>query len=73
MTEMIALESQPFSVVDDPGFTHLVHQLEPLYSLSSGKYVMVQILLQFNSEKAAVKKQLAGIHFLVSQLLLSTS
>ena len=65
MTETIALESQPFSVMDDPGFTRLVHQLEPQYSLPSGKYVMVQILLRFNSDvKAAVLKQLASIRFI---------
>ena len=35
VTEMIALDSQPFSLVDDPGFTRLVHELEPRYSLPS--------------------------------------
>jgi len=35
MNEMIELESQPFSVVDDPGFTRLVHQIESQYSLPS--------------------------------------
>ena len=29
VTEMIALDSQPFSMMDDPGFTRLVRELEP--------------------------------------------
>jgi len=37
MTKMIELESQPFSAVDDPGFTRLVHQIESQYSLPSKK------------------------------------
>ena len=64
VTEMIALDSQPFSLVDDPGFTHLVHELEPRYSLPSRKYVTENILPQIDNEvKAAVKQQLAGIRF----------
>ena len=37
VTEIIALDSQPFSMVDDPGFTRLVCELEPRYSLPSRK------------------------------------
>ena len=61
---MIALDSQPFSMVDDPGLTRLVRELEPQYSLPSTKYVTEKILPQIHSKvKAAVKKQLAGVRF----------
>jgi len=33
--EMIAIDCQPFSVVEDVGFTRLLKQLEPRYSLPS--------------------------------------
>ena len=35
---MIALDSQPFSIVEDRGFTRLVRELEPRCSLPSRKY-----------------------------------
>ena len=64
ITEMIALDSQPFSMVDDPGFTQLVRELEPRYSLPSRKYVTEKTLPRIHSMvKAAVKKQLAGVRF----------
>ena len=58
---MIALDSQPFTIVKDPGFTRLVRELEPRYSLPSKKYVTEKILPKV---KAAVNKQLAGVCFL---------
>ena len=63
MTEMIALDSQPFSMVDDPGFTQLVRELEPRYSLPSRKHVTEKTLPRmYSMVKAAVKKQLADVH-----------
>ena len=51
-------------MVDDPGLTRLVRELEPQYSLPSTKYVTEKILPQIHSKvKAAVKKQLAGVRF----------
>ena len=44
VTEMIVLDSQPFSIVEDPGFIRLVRELEPRYSLPSRKYVTEKIL-----------------------------
>ena len=36
--EMIALDNQPFSIVDDLGFKNLVRVLEPRYNLPSYPY-----------------------------------
>ena len=36
--EMIALDNQPFSIVDDLGFKNLVRVLEPRYNLPSHRY-----------------------------------
>ena len=38
VAEMIALDNQPFSVVDNTGFERLVHLLEPRYKLPSRRY-----------------------------------
>ena len=37
--EMIALDGQPISVVEDPGFINLVKTLEPRHKISSRKYL----------------------------------
>ena len=36
---MIALDNQPFSIVDNTGFKSLVHMLEPRYKLPSRRYL----------------------------------
>ena len=36
---MIALDNQPFSLVEDIGFQRLIQHLEPRYSLPSRKYI----------------------------------
>ena len=36
--ELIAVDNQPFSIVDDIGFTRLIHHLEPRYKLPSRRY-----------------------------------
>ena len=38
VAEMIALDNQPFSIVDDLGFKNLVRVLEPRYNLPSCRY-----------------------------------
>ena len=45
VTEMMALDSQPFSLVDDPGCTRLVHELEPRYSLPSTSHKLFYLKL----------------------------
>ena len=42
--EMIALDFQPISIVEDVGFKRLVNILEPRYNLSSRKYVTETVL-----------------------------
>ena len=44
VAEMIALDTQPFSVVEDVGFVRLVKTLEPRYTLPSRKYLVEKIL-----------------------------
>ena len=36
--EMIALDDQPFSIVEDRGFRRLIENIEPRYSMSSRRY-----------------------------------
>ena len=38
IAEMIALDCQPYSVVDDIGFRALIHALEPRYNVPSRRY-----------------------------------
>lgn len=42
--EMIAIDTQPFSIVENDGFTKLVNTLEPRYSLPSRKYITDTVL-----------------------------
>ena len=42
--EMIALDYQPFSIVDDVGFNHLLQVLEQRYKTPSRKYFTETIL-----------------------------
>ena len=41
---MVALDSQPFSVVEDSGFVSLLKEIEPRYTIPSRKYVTETIL-----------------------------
>ena len=47
--EMIALDCQPFFLVDDVGFVRLVNALEPRYKMVSRKYITETILPQIHS------------------------
>ena len=42
--EIIALDNQPFSLVEDIGFVRLLQVLEPRYTLPSRKYLIAKIL-----------------------------
>jgi len=42
--EMIAIDTQPFSVVENKGFINLLSALEPRYSLPSRKYMTETVL-----------------------------
>ena len=43
LVEMIAVDCQPFSIVDDAGFQRLIHSLEPRYKIPSRKYIAEKI------------------------------
>ena len=60
--EMIALDSQPLSVVDDKGFVSLLNTLEPRYVIPSKKYITETVLPRIHDGiKANVKMELTGI------------
>ena len=42
--EMIAIDTQPFSIVENEGFTNLLKALEPRYSLPSRRYMTETVL-----------------------------
>ena len=63
---MIALDSQPLSVVDDKGFVSLLNTLEPRYVIPSRKYVTETVLPHIHDGiKANVKMELNGLALLV--------
>ena len=43
LVEMIAVDCQPFLIVDDAGFQRLIHSLEPRYKIPSRKYIAENI------------------------------
>ena len=54
---MIALDSQPISIVDDVGFCRLLSLLEPRYTIPSRKYISEKIIPQvFEDVKDAVSQ-----------------
>ena len=63
--EMIALNNQPFSLVEDIGFVQLLQVLEPRYSVPSRKYLVEKILPVVHDEVMSwVKYEIQGvIHF----------
>ena len=48
--EMIALDNQPLSLVEDIGFVRLLQVLEPRYSLPSRKYFVEKLLPAVHDE-----------------------
>ena len=63
IAEMIAVDLQPFSVVEDPGFCRLMKELEPRYSLPSRRYFSDVIIPSIH----------VNVNHLVTQLLSSTN
>ena len=55
--EMIALDVQPFSIVEDIGFNRLMHLLKPNYEIPSRKYFTTNIIPELHS-KVMAKVQL---------------
>ena len=50
--EMIAVDSQPFSVIEDIGFIRLISTLEPRYTLPSRQYMTSKILPEIHQNVA---------------------
>ena len=58
VVEMIALDSQPFSVVEDVGFIRFITALEPRYSLLSRQYLTSKVLPKICNETVRRVQQL---------------
>ena len=62
IVEMMALDFQPLSIVDDKGFSSLVKLLEPRYVLPSRRYMSNNVLPQvYNGIEKEVRAELSGI------------
>ena len=62
--EMIALDNQPFSVVEDPGFIRLVSVLEPRYVIPSRKYLVDKVLPTVHSDVTSwVKNEIETVSY----------
>jgi hypothetical protein len=59
--EMIALDTQPFSIVEDIGFKRLMHLVKPSYQLPSRKYFTTNIIPDMHT------KIMAKIHQTVNR------
>ena len=64
LVEMVALDSQPFSVVEDSGFVSLLKEIEPRYTIPSRKYItkttLPRIVKGFTDE---VRKELQCVEW----------
>jgi len=62
--EMIAVDNQPFSLVEDFGFARLLHMLELRYHLPSRKYFVKKLLPLVHDEvKTRVKAEIGSVTF----------
>lgn len=60
--EMIALDYQPFSIVDDVGFVRLLHSLEPRYVTPSRRYVTETVMPKiYETVRKQVEVEIAGV------------
>ena len=63
--EMICLDLQPYCIVEDKGFTRLLKNLAPKYTIPSEKHFStIVILLMYETIKAKVKYELDQADFL---------
>ena len=61
---MMALDCQPFSVVEDQGFVHLLNHLQPRYQLPGHKYFSSTMIPQlYDSCKKTVQKIIEAHNF----------
>ena len=58
---MIAMDNQPYSIVEDQGFIELLAELEPRYVIPSTKYFNETMLLQsYGILKQKITKELSN-------------
>ncbi|XP_065680644.1 zinc finger BED domain-containing protein 4-like [Hydra vulgaris] len=63
--EMICLDLQPYCIVEDKGFTRLLKNLAPNYTIPSRKYFSTKVIpLMYETIKAKVKYELDQADFL---------
>ena len=61
---MIALDAHPFSMVEDQGFTCLIKELKPRYTLPSRKYFTENVVTKiYESLKEEVSKAVSGVEY----------
>ena len=59
--EMIALDNQPFLIVEDEGFKNLLYALEPRYDIPSRRYITETVMPKILAGiKLEVQKELVG-------------
>ena len=59
IAEIIAMDSQPFSIVEDIGFLRLLSNVCPLYTVPSRKYFVEKIIPEiFSAIKAQLMKDI---------------
>ncbi len=62
---MVALDNQPFSIVEDSGFKALIKSLEPRYSLPSRRYITETVIPIITEEiTVKVEAELAQVQYL---------
>ena len=55
---MIALDLQPFSIVEDGGFVRLIQQLEPRYKLPSRRYITQSVIPHISTGMTMVVRRM---------------
>ena len=62
IAEMIALDYQPISLVDDVGFSRLISALEPHYAMPSRRYITETIMPKlYENCKKGVESEIKGV------------
>ena len=66
VAELIAVDNQPFSVVDDIGFNRLIHHLEPRYKLPSRWYFSETLIPSIYDKLKLLVAELVQVQHYVS-------
>ena len=61
--EMIALDDQPFSIVEDQGFRRLIHHIDPRYTVPSRKHLtQVSLPALYDTVATHIRKMLENVN-----------